>query len=55
MSNSNLFQIRMFIADIKFNSIHAFISDKSLYYSGYINYNHNDNDNDNDNEIILLT
>ena len=26
--------------NIQFNSIHAFISDKSLYYTGYINYNH---------------
>ena len=25
---------------IQFNSIHAFISDKSPYYTGYINYNH---------------
>ena len=24
----------------QFNSIHAFISDKSPYYTGYINYNH---------------
>ena len=24
---------------IQFNSIHAFISDKSPYYTGYINYN----------------
>ena len=26
--------------NIQFNSIHAFISDKILYYTGYINYNH---------------
>ena len=25
---------------IQFNSIHAFISDKSPYYTGYINYSH---------------
>ena len=25
---------------IQFNSIHAFISDKSPYNTGYINYNH---------------
>ena len=25
---------------VQFNSIHAFISDKSPYYTGYINYNH---------------
>ena len=25
---------------IQFNSIHAFISDKSRYYTGYINYTH---------------
>ena len=25
---------------IQFNSIHAFIADKSQYYTGYIKYNH---------------
>ena len=29
-----------YVTNIQFNSIHAFISDKSPYYTGYINYNH---------------
>ena len=32
-------KVQNFVVDI-FNSIHPFISDKSPYYTGYINYNH---------------
>ena len=35
-----LFYTCHFKKTILFNSTHAFISDKSLYYTGNINYNH---------------
>ena len=34
------YSVTQLFNSIQFNSIHAFISDKIPYYTGYINYNH---------------